>query len=312
MCSKFQKPMIVYVSGPYTVSIARRLGDPLGEFVKVEAKHLGVGMYQHDVNDKLLTESLNEVVMECVSFVGVDINTASVTLLRHVAGLTAVRAENIIKHRNEHGPFRSRDELKLVRQIGEKTFVQCAGFVRIEPLTTSGDRSSPDDYNPLDSTWVHPESYDLAAHIVHASGSSVKKIGSPECIAAIQAFVGSSNACAEMAQRFGQPVERIQSVVNALQRELLRDYRTDLDRRPLFKQGLTSMADLREGTVVSGAITNQTHFGCFVDIGVEKDGLIHVSQMGGKKPSIGDRVEASVTQIDVARGRIQLKLLCLY
>lgn len=277
----------------------------MGEFVKVEPKHLGVGMYQHDVNEKLLSESLNEVVMECVSFVGVDINTASVALLRHVAGLTAVRADNIIKHRIEHGPFKSREELKRVKQIGEKTFVQCAGFVRIEPLT-----SGADDYNLLDSTWVHPESYELAKQIIRSSGSSPKKIGSPEGIAAIKAFMASTS-CKQLAENMGKPVERITSVVDALQRELLRDYRADFDKRPLFKHGLTSMADLKEGTVVSGAITNQTHFGCFVDIGVEKDGLIHVSKMGGMKPCIGDRVEASVTQIDVPRGRIQLKLLSM-
>lgn len=262
-------------------------------------------MYQHDVNDKLLSESLNEVVMECVSFVGVDINTASVALLRHVAGLTAVRAENIIKHRVENGPFTSREQLKKVKQIGEKTFVQCAGFVRIEPLT-----SGAKDYNLLDSTWVHPESYELAKQIVRSSGSSPKQIGSAECIAAIRAYV-AANSCEQLAQSMGKPVERVESVVNALQRELLRDYRSDFDKRPLFKQGLTRMADLKEGTLVSGAITNQTHFGCFVDIGVEKDGLIHVSKMGGMKPNIGDRIEASVTQIDEARGRIQLKLLSI-
>lgn len=163
------------------VSIARRLSDPLAELVKVEPKHLGVGMYQHDVNEKLLLDSLNEIVMECVSFVGVDLNTASVALLkwvfcffllislveyrfntfRHIAGLNATRAENILKYRMENGPFKSRDELKKVKSIGDKTFTQCAGFVRIEPLTANVTK-----YNLLDSTWVHPESYRTAEKIM--------------------------------------------------------------------------------------------------------------------------------------------------
>lgn len=290
------------------VSIARRLNDPLGELVKVEPRHLGVGMYQHDVNEKLLTESLNEVVMECVSFVGVDLNTASVALLRHVAGLTAARAANICKHREENGPFGTREQLKKVKQIGEKTFVQCAGFVRIEPLTAGGANASA--LNPLDATWVHPESYALAQRLVAASGAQLREVGTADGIRKIVALMARKKV-AHLAAECGAGEERVASVLAALQRELLRDYRSDLDKKPMFKQGLTSMADLRSGTAVSGAITNQTHFGCFVDIGVECDGLIHVSRLGGMRPNIGDRVDALVLEVDVKRKRIQLQLVAI-
>lgn len=195
----------------YTVSIARRLNDPLGEFVKVEPRHLGVGMYQHDVNEKLLTESLNEVVMECVSFVGVDINTASVALLRHVAGLTATRAENIVKHRTDNGPFRSRTELQKVKQIGAKTFVQCAGFVRIEPLTAGGGSgSTTTPLNRLDSTWVHPESYELAARIMRKVPMAPHEIGTTDGIARMTAFARSSDGrAAQLATEMRLPEERV-------------------------------------------------------------------------------------------------------
>lgn len=226
----------------------------------------------------------------------------------HVAGLTAVRAANIIKHRQDNGPFVTREQLKKVKQIGPKTFVQCAGFVRIEPLTAGPKAVKA--YDPLDSTWVHPESYALARQLVASSGGTSASIGTAEGIARIGALLNQKGV-GRLAEEMGAPEERVQSVLAALQRELLRDYRVDVDKRPMFKQGLTSMADLREGTAVSGAITNQTHFGCFVDIGVEKDGLIHSSQLGGMQPNIGDRVEALVKEVDVKRGRIQLKLVAI-
>lgn len=247
--------------------------------------------------------------------------------LRHVAGLTAVRAENIIKHRSEHGPFRSREELKKVKQIGDKSFVQCAGFIRIEPLTANIKPGAT--YNRLDSTWVHPESYDLAEKIIRKCGLAPADIGSPMACLRIKEFVANTNVT-QLAQSFGNvPEERVsrliinfepdrlyecffvsqvKGVLDALQRELLRDYRADFDKKPLFKQGLTKMSDLAIGTIVTGAITNITHFGCFVDIGVEHDGLIHVSQLRGMKPNIGDRVEAIVKSIEIARRRIQLVL----
>ena len=160
-------------------------------------------MYQHDINEKILSESLNEVVMECVSFVGVDINTASVTLLKHIAGLTAVRAENILKYRNENGPFTSREELKKVKQIGPKTFVQCAGFIRIEPLT-----ANVTEYNILDSTWVHPESYDLAKSILKKVKLSLKDVGSKACIEKITS-IASKQFVTTLADDLKKPEERV-------------------------------------------------------------------------------------------------------
>lgn len=227
---------------------------------------------------------------------------------RHIAGLTATRAANIIKYREENGPFATREQLKLVKQIGAKTFVQCAGFVRIEPLTAGAE--AEEKYNPLDSTWLHPESYDLARNICAMSRLPIANVGSAAGITKIDDLL-RTHSIAQLATELRVAAERVESVVMALRRELLRDYRADLNKGPMFKQGLTSMSDLREGTAVSGAITNRTHFGCFVDIGVEKDGLIHSSQMGGMQPNIGDRVEALVKEVDVKRGRIQLKLVAL-
>lgn len=190
----------------FLVSIARRLSDPLGEYVKVDPKHIGVGMYQHDINDNLLTESLNEVVMECVSFVGVDVNTASAALLKHVAGLTETRAENIIKHRLENGPFKSREDIKKVKQIGSKTFTQCAGFVRIDPLTAGISA-----YNLLDSTWVHPESYGLAQKIIKKCNISTDIIGSKKCIKKINEFE-KLHSLEDLAKMFSSPAERVRLI----------------------------------------------------------------------------------------------------
>lgn len=199
----------------------------MAELVKVEPRHLGVGMYQHDVNEKLLMDSLNEVVMECVSFVGVDINTASVAILRyyfhfniilakfsfffqfissHIAGLTASRAENIINHRAKHGPFKSREELKNVKSIGEKTFLQCAGFIRIEPLTANVGPS----YNLLDSTWVHPESYSVAKDIIKKLRLSTKDIGSSAFVAEIQNYLDDNeHTIDQLSTEYGVPEERV-------------------------------------------------------------------------------------------------------
>jgi competence ComEA-like helix-hairpin-helix protein len=205
-CSKTAKQEFpdLDVNSISAVSIARRLSDPLCELVKVEPHHLGVGMYQHDINEKQLIESLNEVVMECVSYVGVDINTASVCLLSHVAGLTAKRAENVVKHRQQHGPFKSREDLKKVKFIGDKTFVQCAGFVRIEPLTAG----VKDDYNFLDSTWVHPESYELANMIMRRCDLTNSSVGSGRFIEKIKRFAAVS-ASEALEKEFKQPFERV-------------------------------------------------------------------------------------------------------
>lgn len=190
-----------------SVSVARRLADPLAELVKIEAKHLGVGMYQHDINERHLSESLNEVVMECVSFVGVDVNTTSSALLRHVAGLTESRAENICKYRTENGPFQSRDELKKVKLIGSKTFEQCAGFLRIVPSTTGRTAN----YNVLDSTWVHPESYTLAQKIMRKCNVQKENIGTVPFIAKINEF-SNKISIDDLAKEFKAPKERVRKL----------------------------------------------------------------------------------------------------
>lgn len=187
------------------ISIARRLQDPLCELVKIEPKSIGVGMYQHDLNDKVLSKTLDEVVVECVSFVGIDINTASLSLLSRVAGMTEKRAEAIIKHRLENGPFTSRDELKKVKGIGPKTFVQCAGFIRINNLTAGIEK-----YNKLDATNIHPESYKIAEKIMKQCGLVNKQIGTQEFIMKIKDF-SKANSIEKLSENYKEPAERVSS-----------------------------------------------------------------------------------------------------
>ncbi|CAD6991083.1 unnamed protein product [Ceratitis capitata] len=284
------------------VSIARRLNDPLSEYVKIEPRHIGVGMYQHDVPEKTLNEALNEVVSECVSFVGVDINTASLSVLKHVAGLSEKKAQKIIEHRLSSGPFQTRKDLLKVKSIGEKTFVQCAGFIRIEPLSVGGKIE-----NLLDCTWVHPESYSVAKKIISKCKLLLKDIGSNAFIAKVKAF---SLQCDmdDLAEDFQIPKERLDIVLMALQRELTQDYRAEFAKRPLFKQGITRLTELNEGDVMTGAVTNITHFGAFIDIGVECNALLHISKMKNTELSVGDRVTVSIIQIDIPRKRIGVRL----
>ncbi|EDV54119.2 uncharacterized protein LOC6555134 [Drosophila erecta] len=285
------------------VSIARRLNDPLSEYVKIEPRHLGVGMYQHDVSEKILTESLKDVVSECVSYVGVDLNTASLSVLKHIAGLSEKKAEKIIEYRTQKGPFKTRKDLLSVRTIGEKSFVQCAGFVRIEPLSVGGRIQ-----NPLDCTWVHPESYKVVESIVGECDLKLSDVGKAGFIASIKQFAASQSKLDRIAKQHKLPMERLEFLLVALQRELLQDYRADLDKRPLFKQGLTRLDDLSIGEVVTGAVTNVTQFGAFVDVGVERDGLIHNSHMNDAQLSIGDRIVASVVKVDLQRRQLGLRL----
>ncbi|XP_063709440.1 S1 RNA-binding domain-containing protein 1 [Culicoides brevitarsis] len=286
------------------ISIARRLNDPLCEFVKVDPKSLGVGMYQHDINAKVLSETLDEVVIECVSFTGVDINTASVALLKHVAGLTEKRANQILEYRAKNGPFKARQDVKKVNLIGPKTFEQCAGFIRIDPAT-AGIRK--DQYCVLDSTTVHPESYEIAEKIIRECQMTVSDIGTPKFIKAIKGYAKSLDP-QTFSKKYGVPYERLVTVFESLEKELFHDFRMDVNNKPLFKSGLTKMTDLKENTVVSGAVTNICDFGVFVDIGVECNGLIHQSKMNGMKVKIGDKVEATVLSIDANRNRIGLAL----
>jgi uncharacterized protein len=274
------------------ISIARRLQDPLSELVKVDPKAIGVGQYQHDVFQPLLKRKLEEVVESCVNSVGVELNTASAPLLTHVAGVGASLAKKIVKHREEHGAFRSRLELRKVTGLGPKAFEQCAGFVRIR-----------DGEHPLDASAVHPERYALVEQMA-------RDLGMP---------LGSLVGNAELAGRIPWPKYVSGDVglptLEDIQRELAkpgRDPRSHFEA-PAFRDDVRKIEDLTVGMVLEGVITNVTAFGAFVDLGVHQDGLIHVSQLADrfvKDPhevaKVGEKVKVRVLEIDVVRKRIAL------
>jgi uncharacterized protein len=276
------------------VSIARRLQDPLAELVKIDPKSIGVGQYQHDITELKLSRSLDAVVEDCVNGVGVDVNTASAPLLTRVSGIGEGLAENIVRHRDEHGPFRKRTALKEVPRLGPKAFEQCAGFLRI-----------PGGDDPLDSSAVHPEAYPVVRRIVKAAGGNIGAlIGNTTALRSLQPndFVDET---------FGLP-----TVTDILQ-ELEKPGR---DPRPEFKtatfaEGVEKLDDLVPGMVLEGVVTNVAAFGAFVDVGVHQDGLVHVSAMARRfvkdprevvKP--GDVVKVKVMDVDVPRKRISLTL----
>ncbi|KYQ55407.1 S1 RNA-binding domain-containing protein 1 [Trachymyrmex zeteki] len=294
------------------ISIARRLQDPLAELVKIEPKHLGVGMYQHDLPQTKLTKTLSEVVIEVVSFVGVDINTASHYLLQQVAGFTVSRSKSIIEWRSKNGPFRNREQLLKVKSIGSKTFEQCAGFIRILPETattseTSSERSkkSENDFNPLDQTWIHPESYAIANKFVQHCQCKLDDIGTPAFIEKINFYARTGYG--NLAAQFGTDETTMETIVKALTMQKDEDIRSKLNQ-PLFRNSVRRIEDLIVGTILSGVVRNVTHFGAFVDVGVGKEGLVHVSRMK-KDLHIGQRVEVKVVGIESARQRISLELM---
>ncbi|EZA52895.1 hypothetical protein DMN91_011350 [Ooceraea biroi] len=302
------------------VSIARRLQDPLAELVKVEPKHLGVGMYQHDLPEKQLLNTLDEVVTEAVSFVGVDINTASQCLLRRIAGLTNSRAASIINWRTNHGPFKNRKQLLKVKGIGSKTFEQCAGFIRILPETAAGNekkteknvetkskkaRLKDDDLNPLDQTWIHPESYAIATEFIKYCQCKLDDLGTPEFIERIKFCAQKERA--ELVVRMDTTESTMEVIVEALTMKRGEDIRLKLNS-PLFRDSMRSLNDLSIGVVLSGAVQNVTHFGAFVDIGVGTNGLIHNSKMKNQALCVGQRVEVKVIDIESSRKRIGLEL----
>jgi uncharacterized protein len=276
------------------VSIARRLQDPLAELVKIDPKSIGVGQYQHDVTEVKLSRSLDAVVEDCVNAVGVDVNTASAPLLSRVSGIGEGLAENIVRHRDEHGAFRARTALKEVPRLGPKAFEQCAGFLRIQ----GGD-------DPLDASAVHPEAYPVVRRIVKAAGGDIRSlIGNSATLRTLRPedFVDAT---------FGLPT------VTDILRELEKPGR---DPRPAFKtatfaEGVEKIDDLVPGMVLEGVVTNVAAFGAFVDVGVHQDGLVHVSAMARRfvkdprevvKP--GDVVQVKVMDVDVGRKRISLTL----
>ncbi len=274
------------------VSIARRLQDPLAELVKIEPKAIGVGQYQHDVDQYRLARALDAKVEDCVNAVGVDVNTASSALLARVSGLSSTVAENIVSHRDANGAFKSRRALLKVPRLGEKTFEQCAGFLRI----MDGDE-------PLDASSVHPEAYPVVERILAGSGKSVKQIIGDT------AFLRGLKAAQFTDERFGEPT------VRDILKELEKPGR---DPRPEFKaaqfaDGVEDIKDLRPGMVLEGVVSNVAAFGAFVDIGVHQDGLIHISALSDryvKDPrevvKAGDIVKVKVLEVDVARKRIAL------
>jgi len=275
-------------------SIARRLQDPLAELVKVDPKAIGVGQYQHDVNQIDLASSLDAVVEDCVNAVGVDINTASAELLTHVSGLSTTLAENIITYRDDIGRFKARTELKKVPRLGPKAFEQCAGFLRIM-----------DGSNALDASAVHPEAYPVVKKIAADTGRDIRKL------------IGDTSELNKLDpkrytdEQFGLPT--VQDILKELEKPG-RDPRPEF-KTATFKEGVEKISDLKEDMVLEGVISNVTHFGAFVDIGVHQDGLVHISALADKfvkdphdVVSTGDVVKVKVMEVDAKRKRIALTM----
>jgi len=276
------------------VSIARRLQDPLAELVKIEPKSIGVGQYQHDVSQVQLSRSLDAVVEDCVNGVGVDLNTASVPLLTRVSGLNTSIAQNIVDFRNQNGKFVSRKQLLKVARLGERTFEQAAGFLRI----AGGD-------NPLDRSSVHPEAYGVVEAIAKGNGRKV------EDIIGDSAFLRSLNPQDYVTEQFGLPT--IKDIISELEKPG-RDPRPEF-RFASFEEGVETLKDLKPGMVLEGSVTNVTNFGAFVDIGVHQDGLVHISALSHtfvKDPrevvKAGDIVKVKVMEVDIPRKRIGLSM----
>ncbi len=276
------------------ISIARRLQDPLAELVKIEPKSIGVGQYQHDVNQLQLLKSLNSVIEDCVNAVGVDINTASASLLKQVSGISASISENIVVFRNENGPFKNRKQLKKVPRLGDKAYQQAAGFLRI----MSGD-------NPLDASAVHPETYPVVNAIISDTGKTISElIGQSQ-------FLRNLNAANYTDDTFGLPT--ITDILQELEKPG-RDPRPEF-KSVQFKEGIETIKDLQPGMMLEGVITNVANFGAFVDIGVHQDGLVHISHLADvfvKDPrdivKTGEMVKVKVLEIDVERQRIALSM----
>lgn len=276
------------------VSIARRLQDPLAELVKIEPKAIGVGQYQHDVNQTQLARKLDAVVEDCVNAVGVDLNTASAPLLARVAGMTKTLAQNIVVYRDENGRFESRSELKKVPRLGPKAFEQCAGFMRIA-----------NGKNPLDASGVHPEAYPVVEKILQATAQS------------IQDLMGNSGVVRQLGakqfidEQFGLPT--VQDIFKELEKPG-RDPRGEF-KTAVFAEGVEEITDLKSGMILEGTVTNVTNFGAFVDIGVHQDGLVHISSLSDKfvedphqVVKTGNIVKVKVLDVDVPRKRIALTM----
>ena len=283
------------------ISIARRIQDPLAELVKIEPKAIGVGQYQHDVNQKELANTLDAVIESAVNHVGVELNTASAALLKHIAGINATIAKNIIKYREENGVFSSRKELLKVSRLGPAAFTQCAGFLRI-----SGAKS------PLDNTPVHPESYSLAEKILAELGFSLKDLADKNQLEILKAKVKLVQI-EQLAQKLNAGIPTVKDILDALVKPG-RDPREDLPA-PLTRQNIIKLEDIKVGTIMRGTVRNITDFGVFVDIGIKTAGLIHISELSTKRikhpldvVSVGDNLDVLVISVDAKRNRIGLSL----
>ena len=281
------------------ISIARRLQDPLAELVKIDPKSIGVGQYQHDVNQNKLDESLTGVVEDAVNSVGVDLNTATPSLLKYVSGVSKTIANNIVKYRDENGKIKERKELLKVSKLGPAAFTQCAGFLRII-----------DGKNPLDNTSVHPESYDTAEKILASIGFSSKDL--KEKLPEVRANLNTVNV-PKIANELGVGEPTVKDIIKELQKPG-RDPRDDMPK-PILRSDVLKMEDLQEGMILTGTVRNVIDFGAFVDIGVKSDGLVHISELSDKyikNPmdvvSVGDIVKVRVIKVDLERHKVALSM----
>ncbi len=286
-----------------TISIGRRLQDPLSELVKIDPQHIGVGMYQHDVSAKQLQESLDQVIESCVNYVGVDLNTSSSSLLRHVSGFNQLIARRVVEWREKHGRFERREQLLDVSGVGEATYTQAAGFLKIN-----------DGVNPLDGTWIHPESYDAAKKILDRLDVSLEDLRGGAAQKSNDWVPRAAEEAKAIAEELQIGVPTCRDILDALARPG-RDPRGDLEG-PVFKQGILTLDDLAEGMELTGTVLNVVDFGAFVDIGLKDSGLVHISQMADRFISsphdvvaVGAVVTVWVLGIDAERRRVSLTML---
>src|SRR5208283_1600561 len=284
------------------ISIGRRLQDPLAELVKIEPQNIGVGLYQHDVNPKQLKETLEAVISSCVNFVGVDLNTASVPLLRHVSGLNQLTARRIVDHRKDKGNFATREQLMEVDGVGPATYTQAAGFLKI-----------PEGVHPLDRTWIHPESYAIATLLLERFGKTPEVVRDKQELPELHRQLEEA-AASELAKELQVGEFTLRDIIEALGRPE-RDPRDDLPK-PIFKKGVLKLEDLIAGMELKGTVLNVVDFGAFVDIGLKDSGLVHISQLANryiKTPhdvvSVGDVVTVWVMSVDQERKRVSLTMV---
>jgi uncharacterized protein len=285
-----------------TISIGRRLQDPLSELVKIDPQHVGVGLYQHDVRPKNLKESLSHVVESCVNYVGVDLNTASVPLLRHVSGMNAMVARDVVEFRKQHGPFKRREQLQAVPSVGPQRYQQAAGFLRI-----------PGGEEPLDETWIHPESYAIAQQILADMGFTPADLRDREKLQQVRSKLSTVHA-EVYAEKANTGLPTVKDIFDALSCPS-RDPRDDLPP-PIFRKGILKIEDLQPGMELKGTVLNVVDFGAFVDIGLKDSGLVHISQMANryiKNPyevvSVGDVVTVWVRSINMEQRHVALTMI---